>query len=624
MVHLERRTGGYSVADAGERDEGFASEERAWRLSAVPKGTNEGGEETMGSDDGSDSDGNAREEEEEEYVDDVEDERCADLMDPEGRTHQGATATLTHARETYGVDIRRYVTADAASPMRFYEGMKVLNYIRFEVGNLRREGMSDCGEIAAKVKAGCEARAFDDERFMTPTLQDDALLFGWEGYVDGMDDDSAVDLDGDDEGKAEEPNVIEKMQKLKLENEELRLRLFETMAAAGLVDDSEVTKTFSPTIVQGTGDMACERIEEQNPSKGESDERVAVSRRSSPQTTEEKLIQEVDDGYFDSYSYFDIHRDMIGDSARTEAYRDALELNPSLIKGKKVLDVGCGTGILSMFAARGGADKVVGVDGSKRIAEVARKNAQHNGFGSEGTDQIQIVQGKLEDIEGTIPNAPFDVLVSEWMGYGLLFESMLDTVLVARDRYLKPGGAVLPDIATIHIAGFDRAATSFPFWDDVYNFQMPEVARQLHEGALKTAVVTHCEGKHLTTDSIQVCELDLATCSIADTEFTTEFTLTPQAGREGEETHGVVLWFDTEFSKRFCAEHPVMLSTHPNALKTHWVQTMLHFSEALKLVAGSKITGRISMVKSKRPRSYDISLEYQFNSDPSKVMLYAL
>ena len=64
-------------------------------------------------------------------------------------------------------------------------------------------------------------------------------------------------------------------------------------------------------------------------------------------------------------------------------------------------------------------------------------------------------------------------------GIGLLFESMLDTVLVARDRFLKPGGAVLPDIATIHIAGFDRAATDFPFWDDVYGFKMPEISKQL-------------------------------------------------------------------------------------------------------------------------------------------------
>jgi hypothetical protein len=42
------------------------------------------------------------------------------------------------------------------------------------------------------------------------------------------------------------------------------------------------------------------------------------------------------------------------------------------------------------------------------------------------------------------------------MGYCLLFESMLDTVLHARDRFLKPGGAMLPDVATMHLAGFSR------------------------------------------------------------------------------------------------------------------------------------------------------------------------
>jgi predicted RNA methylase len=79
----------------------------------------------------------------------------------------------------------------------------------------------------------------------------------------------------------------------------------------------------------------------------------------------------VDDAYFYSYSGLGIHRDMLSDAARTEAYMRALEENPGLIKGKRVLDVGCGTSILSMFAARGGAARVVGVDGSKDIAELA-------------------------------------------------------------------------------------------------------------------------------------------------------------------------------------------------------------------------------------------------------------
>ena len=56
-------------------------------------------------------------------------------------------------------------------------------------------------------------------------------------------------------------------------------------------------------------------------------------------------------------------------------------------------------------------------------------------------DKIEIIEGKLEDMD-SIRGAPFDVIVSEWMGYGLFFESMLDTVLYARDKYLKPDGIV--------------------------------------------------------------------------------------------------------------------------------------------------------------------------------------
>jgi protein arginine N-methyltransferase 3 len=125
----------------------------------------------------------------------------------------------------------------------------------------------------------------------------------------------------------------------------------------------------------------------------------------------------VDATYFDSYSFFDIHREMLSDRVRTEAYRRALELNPALVRGATVLDVGCGTGVLSMFAARGGAARVVAVDGSARIAAVARRICADNGVGAEGGGPVTVVSSRVEAMEA-LPGGggKADVLVSEWMG----------------------------------------------------------------------------------------------------------------------------------------------------------------------------------------------------------------
>jgi protein arginine N-methyltransferase 3 len=73
--------------------------------------------------------------------------------------------------------------------------------------------------------------------------------------------------------------------------------------------------------------------------------------------------------------------------------------------------------------------------------------------------------------EGGQQDGRVDVLVSEWMGYALLFESMLSSVLHARDRWLRPGGALLPDIARLHLAAAGEGATGLDFWRDVYGFR---------------------------------------------------------------------------------------------------------------------------------------------------------
>lgn len=79
----------------------------------------------------------------------------------------------------------------------------------------------------------------------------------------------------------------------------------------------------------------------------------------------------------------------------------------------------------------------------------AREIVAANGM----ADKITLIQGKMEEIE--IPFPKVDIIISEWMGYFLLYESMLDTVLYARDKYLVPNGLIFPDKATIFVAGIE-------------------------------------------------------------------------------------------------------------------------------------------------------------------------
>ena len=68
-------------------------------------------------------------------------------------------------------------------------------------------------------------------------------------------------------------------------------------------------------------------------------------------------------------------------------------------------------------------------------------------------DKITLLQGKMEEVQ--LPFPEVDIIISEWMGYFLLYESMLDTVLWARDRYLKKDGLIFPDKAIIYTAGIE-------------------------------------------------------------------------------------------------------------------------------------------------------------------------
>jgi len=99
------------------------------------------------------------------------------------------------------------------------------------------------------------------------------------------------------------------------------------------------------------------------------------------------------DYYFDSYSHFSIHEEMLKDSHRTESYMNSIIRNPYLFKDKIVLDIGSGTGILSIFAARAGAKHVYAIDNAS-IAYHSRRIIKINNL----DDKITVIKGKVEEI----------------------------------------------------------------------------------------------------------------------------------------------------------------------------------------------------------------------------------
>ncbi|TGO39813.1 hypothetical protein BHYA_0047g00170 [Botrytis hyacinthi] len=308
--------------------------------------------------------------------------------------------------------------------------------------------------------------------------------------------------------------------------------------------------------------------------------------------------------YFNSYNHHGIHEEMLKDEVRTRSYMNAIVQNKHLFKDKIVLDVGCGTSILSMFAVKAGAKHVIGVDMST-IIEKAREIVEVNGM----SDKITLLQGKMEEV--VLPYPKVDIIISEWMGYFLLYESMLDTVLYARDKYLAPNGLIFPDKATIFMAGIEDGEykdEKIGFWDNVYGFDYSP----LKATALTEPLVDTVEIKAVVTDPTAVLTLDLYTCTKEDLAFSSPFKLDV---RRNDFIHALIAWFDIDFT---ACHKPIRFSTGPHTKYTHWKQTVFYLREVLTVEQGEQIVGRLdNKPNEKNPRDLDVKIQYKLETtDP--------
>ncbi|KAK8643254.1 hypothetical protein V6N13_012558 [Hibiscus sabdariffa] len=549
--------------------------------------------------------------------------------------YSSCDALFDHCRLTHFFDfngIRKELGLD------FYGSFKLVNYVRSQGADNR---CWSCGvhcqskqDLQSHLHQSFDTKdvklLLDNDKYLNPFMQEDSLLYSFGGDEEDEDDCNTsfdkeeivkdfgnVCIDDDDTGEDIELNAetYNKDRKMEVSNGHLSL----VCSSKGITDN-------------GSDHGQSVRSLESLPKDKQS--RVYVA------DVVGKDIKKVNDGYFGSYSSFGIHRDMISDKIRTDAYRQALLKNPSLLNGAVVMDVGCGTGILSLFAAQAGASRVISIEASEKMAAVATQIAKDNGLWQTKTDGegdknctgvIEVVHTMVENLDKSIQIQPcsVDILVSEWMGYCLLYESMLSSVLYARDRWLKPGGAMLPDTATIFVAGFGKGGTSLPFWENVYGFNMSSIGKEVVEDAAKFPVIDIINHHDLVTNAAVLQSFDLATMKPDEVDFTATAELEAKfdnMDHKATSCFGVVLWFDTGFTSRFCKETPTILSTSPYTPKTHWSQTILTFREAVSVASSkfaaegsadvgtdacpaSKILLRISIARATQHRCIDISLE---------------
>ncbi|KAH0934436.1 LOW QUALITY PROTEIN: hypothetical protein HID58_011553, partial [Brassica napus] len=249
-----------------------------------------------------------------------------------------------------------------------------------------------------------------------------------------------------------------------------------------------------------------------------------------------------DVAYFHSYAHVGIHEEMIKDRARTETYKEAIMQHQSFIQGKVVVDVGCGTGILSIFCAQAGAKRVYAVDASD-IAVQANEVVKANGL----SDKVIVLHGRVEDVE---IDEEVDVIISEWMGYMLLYESMLGSVITARDRWLKPGGLILPSHATLYMAPVshpDRYSHSIDFWRNVYGIDMSAMMQLAKQCAFEEPSVESISGENVLTWPEVVKHIDCQTVKIQELDSVIASYKFKSMMRAP--MHGFGFWFDVEFSE---------------------------------------------------------------------------
>ncbi|XP_008305945.1 protein arginine N-methyltransferase 6 [Cynoglossus semilaevis] len=324
--------------------------------------------------------------------------------------------------------------------------------------------------------------------------------------------------------------------------------------------------------------------------------------------------------YFDSYTDVTIHEEMIADYVRTNTYRTAIMRNSELIRGKVVLDVGAGTGVLSVFCAQAGARKVFAVEACS-IAEQAVNIAIQNNL----QDRIEVIRGTVETVD--LPEK-VDVIVSEWMGYALLHESMLNSVLYARDKWLKPGGLILPNKAELYIAPISDPMIEdrLRFWytvKDQYGVDMSCMTDFAQRCIMNSEItVNFVSAEDVLSHPARFAELDLHSVTAEDLRSVKGQFKCQAFGSAA--VSAFCLFFTVTFP---CPDKPktIVLSTSPFQPDTHWKQAMLYLDARVDVEQDTVVSGEVNMFPSEdSARHICISVDYTIGDQEKEKKTFSI
>jgi type III protein arginine methyltransferase len=272
----------------------------------------------------------------------------------------------------------------------------------------------------------------------------------------------------------------------------------------------------------------------------------------------------------------DWHFTMMQDHIRNQAFLEAIEraVKPDM----KVLDIGSGSGLLAMMAARAGAREVHSCEMNPVIAKVAQEIVSRNGFADKVTIHNKVSQ-KLDpdaDLGG-----PADLVISEIIGKDLVCEQVLPAMRDAVRRLAKPGAQFIPHSGEIRIALAHYGKLAKRFVDEACGFDLSPF-NAMHGARFHVQV--YDPALELRSDSVSLFDFDFTNRD--DHPDTATIDLVSNGGT----ANGVVQWFRLQMDAQSSFENPPGRDS-----SWSWALVFFPFDAEIDLSPGDRVsvTGRI-------------------------------